>query len=62
MAVNKLRQLDQHSFGVTLPKDELRSEGLVDENGELVDEQHFYVQQTDDGEWTIKRIEQVELA
>ncbi|ARS91409.1 hypothetical protein [Natrarchaeobaculum aegyptiacum] len=62
MDVNKLRRLDRHTFGVTLPKDDLRSEGLIDENGELVDDQHFYVQRTDDGEWTIKRIEQLELA
>jgi len=35
MALNKLRQLDRDSVGITLPKDDIRVEGLLDENGQL---------------------------
>lgn len=61
MALNKLRQLDRNTYGVTIPKDDLRLEGLLDENGELVDEQHLHIQRTDDGEWTLERVERLEL-
>ena len=62
MALNKLRQLDRNTFGVTIPKDDLRLEGLLDENGNLVDEQHLHIQRTDDGEWTLERVEHLELS
>ena len=54
MALNKIRQLDQNCFGVTLPKDDLRVEGLLDENGELVDEFQAHIQQENMGEWSIE--------
>ncbi|AXR82354.1 hypothetical protein [Natrarchaeobaculum sulfurireducens] len=62
MALNKLRQLDRNTYGVTIPKDDLRLEGLLDENGDLVDEQHLHIQRTDDGEWTLERVENLELS
>ncbi|NGM69425.1 hypothetical protein G6M89_10460 [Natronolimnobius sp. AArcel1] len=60
MALNKLRQLDQHSLGVTLPKDDLRLEGLLDENGELRDEHHVHVRHTDTGEWQLELVEDID--
>ena len=53
MALNKIRQLDQNCFGVTLPKDDLRVEGILDENGELVDEFQAHIRHEGNGEWTI---------
>ncbi len=35
MALNKFRRFDQNSLGITLPKDDLRVEGLLDEHGDL---------------------------
>lgn len=35
MALNKLRELDGTSTGVTLPRDDLRLDGLIDQEGEL---------------------------
>ena len=61
MALNKLRQLDQNTYGVTIPKNDLHLEGLLDEDGELVDEQHLHIQRTDDSEWALKRVEQVDI-
>lgn len=53
MALNKLRRLDGHSLGVTLPKDDLREAGLLDEDGELVDEDVHLGVRYRDGEWTV---------
>ena len=58
MALNKLRQLDQNSAGITLPKDDLRLEGLLDEDGSLEGEHHVHIRHVGDGEWTLKLIEQ----
>ncbi|EMA38617.1 hypothetical protein [Halobiforma nitratireducens] len=60
MALNKLRQLDQHSLGVTLPKDDLRIKGLLDENGELREDQHVHVRRTGDGEWQLELVDALE--
>lgn len=35
MALNKLRELDRTTHGVTLPRDDLRLDGLVSSDGEL---------------------------
>ncbi|OVE84320.1 hypothetical protein [Natronolimnobius baerhuensis] len=59
MALNKLRQLDRNSMGVTIPKDDLRLEGLVDENGELQDEYHLHVRHIDDGEWKLELVNEI---
>ncbi|WP_247003681.1 hypothetical protein [Halosolutus gelatinilyticus] len=60
MALNKIRRLDKNSFGITLPKDDLRVEGLLDENGELKEEHHVHIRHVGDGEWTLERIEEIE--
>ena len=58
MALNKLRKLDEDCAGVTLPKDDLRLDGLLDEDGELIeDEQWLHVDRQDEGEWTIEVVE-----
>ncbi|SDK70818.1 hypothetical protein [Natronorubrum texcoconense] len=60
MALNKLRQLDGNSAGVTMPKDDLRLEGLIDENGELADEHHVHIQRVNDGQWTLELVEGID--
>jgi antitoxin component of MazEF toxin-antitoxin module len=52
MALNKLRRLDGNSLGVTLPKDDLREAGLLDEDGELVEDVHLGVRYRE-GEWRV---------
>ena len=54
MALNKLRQLDQNSMGVTIPKDDLRLEGLVDENGEPKGEHRIHIQYLGEGKWKLE--------
>ena len=57
MALNKLRKLDKNSAGVTLPKDDLRVEGLLDEKGEIDGDHHVHIRHVDDGEWRLRLIE-----
>ncbi|WP_222915054.1 hypothetical protein [Natrinema sp. SYSU A 869] len=59
MALNKLRKLDQNSAGVTLPKDDLRLEGLLDEAGEIAGEHHVHIRHVDDGKWTLELVEEI---
>ena len=60
MALNKLRQLDENSAGVTMPKDDLRLEGLIDENGQLKEDHHVHIRHVGDGEWTLELVEGIE--
>lgn len=57
MALNKLRQLDSDSIGVTLPKDDLRLDGLLDDDGTLEDEHQIHVDRQDEGEWQLTLVE-----
>ncbi|WP_408957271.1 hypothetical protein [Natrinema sp. 74] len=59
MALNKLRMLDQNSAGVTLPKDDLRVEGLLDEDGEIDGEHHIHIRHVDDGQWSLELVEEI---
>ena len=43
MALNKLRDLDGTSTGVTLPRDDLRLDGLVDDAGEIEGEHMAHI-------------------
>ncbi|WP_436347386.1 hypothetical protein [Natronorubrum sp. FCH18a] len=61
MALNKLRQLDGNSAGVTMPKDDLRLEGLIDENGVLDGEHHVHIHHKGDGKWTVELVADVEI-
>ena len=56
MALNKLRKFDKSSAGITLPKDDLRVEGLLDEKGEIGGDHHVYIRHVDDGEWTLELV------
>lgn len=60
MALNKLRRLDQNSLGITLPKDDLRVEGLLDEHGDLEGEHHLHIRHIGDGEWTVELVEGID--
>ena len=55
MPIQKLRKLDTDTGGVTIPKDDLRREGLL-EDGELVEGERVEVRRVDDGEWKVRRI------
>ncbi len=61
MALNKLRKLDQDSAGVTLPKDDLRIEGLLDKNSEIDGEHHTHIHHVDDGEWPLELGDEIEV-
>ncbi|ADD03882.1 uncharacterized protein Nmag_0290 [Natrialba magadii ATCC 43099] len=58
MALNKLRQLDQNSLGVTLPKDDLRIDGLLNESGELRGEHYVHIRHIEEGEWKIELLDE----
>ncbi|ELY64709.1 hypothetical protein [Natrinema versiforme] len=60
MALNKLRRLDQNSLGITLPKDDLRIEGLLDEHGDLEGEHHLHIRYIGDGEWTVELVDAID--
>ncbi|ELY50610.1 hypothetical protein [Natronorubrum bangense] len=60
MALNKLRQLDQDSVGITLPKDDVRLEGLLDEDGRLEGEHHVHIRHVGEGEWALELVTSIE--
>ncbi|AGN02821.1 hypothetical protein L593_14410 [Salinarchaeum sp. Harcht-Bsk1] len=57
MALNKLRQLDSDTIGVTIPKDDLRLDGLLDDAGDLEGEHHVHIDRQDSGEWELTLVE-----
>ncbi|ELY97017.1 hypothetical protein C482_14639 [Natrialba chahannaoensis JCM 10990] len=60
MALNKLRQIGQYSAGVTMPKGDLRYEGLLDQNGELDGDHYVKINHEGDGKWTIELVEEIQ--
>lgn len=59
MALLKLRKLDDSTAGLTVPKDDLREEGLADMDGNLLfDEQYVSLQRTDEGEWEFTLVDE----
>ncbi|WP_049928670.1 hypothetical protein [Halopiger goleimassiliensis] len=60
MALNKLRQLDGDSAGITLPKGDLQVEGLVDDDGTVAGEHYFHIRHVDDGEWRLELVDGIE--
>jgi hypothetical protein len=58
MAINKLQRFDESSAGVTVPKDDLRLEGLVDENGEVEEGHQVHINYEGDGEWSLKLLDE----
>ncbi|TYL37587.1 hypothetical protein CV102_16640 [Natronococcus pandeyae] len=61
MALNKLRQLDQDSVGITLPKDDIRIEGLLDEDGTLEGDHHVHIRHVDEGEWALELVDGLDV-
>ena len=57
MALNKIRKLDRDSFGVTLPRDDLRVAGLLNDEGELEDEYQAHFRLESSGAWSIEVFE-----
>ena len=57
MAIHELRKLDRTSAGVTLPRDDLRLEGLIDEDGEIDDEQQLVVEREGPGKWVVETVD-----
>ena len=55
-SLNKLRQLDDTSVGVTIPKDDLRLEGLI-EDGKVIEDEFVKVEKVGDGEWKVERVD-----
>lgn len=53
MAIQKLRELDRTSAGVTLPRDDLKLEGLIDADGS-VEDRPVIVERTGDATWEIE--------
>jgi hypothetical protein len=43
--------------GVTLPKDDLRKEGVIDEPGELNGEKYAKIERTGDGEFRVTLVD-----
>jgi len=58
--IMKLRALDETTFGVTLPKHDLRSDGLVDGGDELTDEWQVVVRHVGRGKWEVETAKQIE--
>lgn len=52
--IMKLRELDGSSFGVTLPKDDLRQDGLLDVDDELTDDWQIVVRHVGSGKWELE--------
>ncbi|AGN02825.1 hypothetical protein L593_14430 [Salinarchaeum sp. Harcht-Bsk1] len=51
--MNKLWQLDSDTIGVTIPKVDLRLDGLLDDAGDLEGEHHVHIDRQDSSEWEL---------
>lgn len=59
MRIRKVRELgssDQPSAGITLPKGDLREDGVIDDQGGL-EEQYAKVEKTGDGEYRVRLVD-----
>ncbi|GAA1342218.1 hypothetical protein GCM10009647_086310 [Streptomyces sanglieri] len=57
MAIRKLQEVGGGSTGVTIPKDDLVLEDILDEDGTLDGEHHAHVNYEGDGTWTLQLLE-----
>lgn len=58
MPLLKLRKLDHTTAGLTVPKDDLRQEGLADMDGKLLfDEQFVSLRRTGEGTWEFELVD-----
>lgn len=51
------QQLDSNSAGVTIPKADLRVEGLIDDEGNLDGEHHAHIRREGPGKWIVEVVE-----
>lgn len=61
MNIRKLRKLDSDCAGVTIPKDDLRLAGYIDEEGDLVKQPALNVELVEDGEWRVQVLDDEDL-
>lgn len=59
MPLHKLRKLDDTTAGITLPKGDLRLEGLANEDGELLERPHLNVVRVEEGVWRVERVDEL---
>lgn len=57
MALLTLRELDKTTAGVTLPKGDLKLEGIVDEDGEIIEKPQLNVRRPEPGKWVVERVD-----
>ena len=58
MVVNKPRQFDSNSGSVAIPKDDLRLDGLInDDDGEIDGDQHAHIRREGPRKWTVEVVE-----
>lgn len=58
MPVRKLRRFDETSGGVTLPKEDLRKAGVLEDDGSLVSDCYVKIEgDADEGEWTVRLLD-----
>ncbi len=55
MAIRKIRDIDG-SGGVTLPKDDLRRDGIVDSDGEVLSA-YVTIDRVDEGEYLVRQVD-----
>lgn len=58
MAVRKLRQLDDHSGGVTIPKQQLREAGILDEDDQIEADRYVRVERAGEDTWQVELLEE----
>jgi hypothetical protein len=60
--LQKLRKLGANesgdNAGVTIPRDVLRMEGLMDEDGQLLEQPHFEIDHAEDGRVVLRRVDE----
>jgi hypothetical protein len=59
MEIRKLRKMgdaDRPSAGITLPKEDLQEDGVVDERGEIADE-YVKIEREGDGKWSVELVD-----
>ena len=52
--IMKLRDLDETTYGVTIPKGDLRRDGLLDHTDDPTDDFHIVVRHVEPGKWELE--------
>ena len=56
MEIRKLSSTGEGSYGVTLPKDDLRDRGLIDDNEDTLEEDQYLRIVPDEDGWSIELV------